>query len=133
MRFYAGIPRARLKQIFEELQPPEPKLSWRTRTDLLLLVWKVLDQGRDPRVTTLPWQIAMLAVALHEQRGAQPKAAIVAAIETYAPHRADDAKFRAFIERTYSKVRSGKNPAKNMLLAPHPDVLGVAAARLPKR
>lgn len=131
-RFSTGLPHARLVEIFDELKSTlEPRLSWRTRTDLLLVLFKILDQGRDTRVKTLPWQIAMLAAALVDKpRGAQPKAAIIEAIEFYAPERAADAKFRAYIERTYSRLRGGENPARSQLLPVSSEVVEMASRHI---
>jgi hypothetical protein len=131
--FSPDLPRARLEEIFNELQPREPRLSWRTRNDLLLLLFKILDQGRDTRVRTFPWQIAMLAAALVDERAAQPKIAQVAAIEFYAPDRATDAKFRAYIEKTYTRLRSGKNPARPQLLPVPAELLDLASEKLKRR
>jgi hypothetical protein len=73
--------------------------------------------------------IAMLAAALVDERRAQPKAAIIAAIEFYGPERAADPKFRAYIERTYSRLRQGKNPARSQLLPVPAEVVQIAASR----
>lgn len=128
--FSVGLPRERLVEIFKELEASlEPRLSWRTSIDLRLVLYKILDQERDTRVNLLPWQIAMLAAALVDKRNAQPKAAIIAAIEFYAPERAADDKFRSYIERTYSRVRAGKNAARGQLLPVPDEVVEMAWSR----
>jgi hypothetical protein len=44
--FSTGLPRVRLEEIFDELESAaEPRLSWRTRNDLLLVLLKILNQG----------------------------------------------------------------------------------------
>lgn len=129
-------PRDVLLQISDELRPLEPRLSWRSRTFLLRLLVQIIDQlppKRDPRVKPGPWQIAMLAAALVDERNAQTKHALLAAIETFAPEKAQDSTYRAFIERTYSRLRKGKNPARSQLLPVPPEVLAMARAKLPKR
>jgi hypothetical protein len=132
--------RNELIRVFEELHPKAAPPSAFARSYVCQILAQIIDQmggARDPRTVTLPWQIALLAVALVDRRGVQPKAAIIAAIKFLAPARAADAetseKFRAFIERTYSKLRRGKNPAQASLLpvAALPDVLlDMAAAHL---
>jgi hypothetical protein len=131
--FSVGLPRARLEEIFEELQPPEPRLSWRTRTDLLIILHKILDQGRDTRVNVRVWQIAMLAAALVDERKAKAKHALLSAIETWAPEKVGSAKYRGFVEKTYHRLRAGKNPARSELLPIHPQVLELASEKLPKK
>jgi hypothetical protein len=135
-RIFLAHSRDELLKMVKELEPLEPRLSWRTRTALLILLTNIIDQlppKRDTRVKRLPWQIAMLAAALVDERNAKPKAARIAAIQTFAPEKADDAKFRAFIERTYSRLRDGNNPARSQLLPVPPEVLAIAREKLPKR
>ena len=116
-RFDVGLERERLVAIAEELESsPEPRLSWRTRNELLLVLSKILDQESDTRVKLLPWQVAMLAAELVDEHKMQPKVAVIVAIELFAPERNGDPKFRAYIERTYSRLRAGKNPARPWLL-----------------
>lgn len=132
-----GLSREALIQIAGELTPREPRLTWSTRTNLLRLLVQIIDQlppRRDTRVNVRAWQLAMLTVALVDERNARPaKAALIAAIETLAPEKANDAKFRAFIERTYSKLRAGKNPARPQLLPVPPELLTLARAKLRKK
>jgi hypothetical protein len=130
--------REELIRVFDELLPLAAAVpSAFARSYACQLLAQIIDQmdgARDPRVAPLPWMIAELMAALVDRRGAQPKYAIFAAIETLAPERAEDKKFRAFIERTYSKVRRGKNPARAMLVSTIPDALiDAASAHLPRR
>lgn len=125
--------REELLRIVDELRPVEPRLSFQTRTTLLKMLVQFLDQldpARDPRVKPLPWQIAMLAVALEEKRNVQKKDALLAALETLSPGRAQDQGFRDYIERTCRELRKGKNPARAQLLPVPPELLALASANL---
>jgi hypothetical protein len=128
------LTREALMGMVEELDPWGAPLSASSRAYLRALLVQIIDQmdpKRDTRVKVGPWQIAMLAADLVDQCNAQPKFALIAAMETLAPEKAQNEKFRAFIERTYSRLRAGQNPARPQLLPIPPEVLAFAREKLP--
>jgi hypothetical protein len=84
-------------------------------------------------VNPLNWQIVMLAAALIDERNASRTSALLAAIQTLAPEREQDQNFREFIDRQYTKLSAGHNPARSQLLPVPPDLLAIARAKLPKQ
>jgi len=130
-----NVTRSQLIEIENELAA-NASLSLLAKSVACSMLAQVIDQlppRRDTRVNIGIWQIAMLAAALVDVHQADPEVAVLAAIQTLAPERENDAKFREFANRNYRHLRNGKNPARSRLLDPGPDLVQMAAEHLPKR
>lgn len=130
--------RAFLEQTLNELRSAQEATHISPRTgaltrQLLAQIFRQMAPHWDARVKLDNWQLVMVAAALVDRHGAKPKGAVLAAIQTFTPSRQNDSKFRATILRTYSKLRAGANPAAGMLLEPPDDIIGSAAANLPRK
>ncbi len=110
-------------------------LEFGDRARLLSLLVQVINEmppKLDPRVKVGTWQLAMLAAALVDQKGASVKAAVAAAIAFWRP----DCQSRYFHENVakhYRKLRAGQ-PPRNLPLLPAPkEVVDLAAGYLQTR
>lgn len=112
-----------------DLLPADVRLA--TTKQVLSQIIDQMPPARDARVNVTVWQLAMVAQALVERRGARAEAAVLATIQTFAPSKQNDTRFRENVHRVYRKLR-GTNPARALLLPVSEASIELAARHLPK-